>query len=261
MAEGAILIGRNEEALTAADDMLAVAIQKKLGWENAARYLRAKALSGLGRLDEASEETRHALDVTPSGIDGWRWRLKIRVLQMAVDSARGGTWPDDEALTLTDELLHNKWYLTAAELLTARAIHERDPKSAEEAAALAMQLGAPMIAANAVQAGALWDKPAGAAVIAAVQEMAEHLPDEWREEWSKLPSVSPALAAPDVADEAYEAAVAELEGELEESLAAAGFGNVDTLLSPAQRRAGGLRRRPRRRPLWQLLAAGLGGAA
>ena len=55
--------------------------------------------------------------------------------------------------------------------------------------------------------------------------------------------------------------MAELEGELEESLAAAGFGSVDTLLSPAQRRAGGLRRRPRRRPLWQLVAAGLGGAA
>ncbi len=64
-----------------------------------------------------------------------------------------------------------------------------------------------------------------------------------------------------MADEAYEAAVAELEGELEESLTAAGFGSVDTLLSPAQRRAGGLRRRPRRRPLWQLAAAGLGGAA
>ncbi len=91
--------------------------------------------------------------------------------------------------------------------------------------------------------------------------MAHHIPEGWRDEWSVHPSIAPALAAPDVADEAYEAAVAELEGELEESLAAAGFGSVDTLLSPAQRRAGGLRRRPRRRPLWQLVAAGLGGAA
>lgn len=260
-AEGMLQIHRYEDALRAADDMLAVAIQKRLGWENAARYLRAKALRGLGRLAEAAEEAQNADDATPLGIDGWRWRLKIRVLQMALDGARDVPWPEDEALTLTDELLHNKWYLTAAELLTARASYEKDPRSAEEAAALAVQLGVPALGAEALQAGDLWKKPAGAAVIAAVKEMAEHIPDEWREDWSALPAIAPALAAPGVADEAYEAAVAELEGKLEQSLAAAGFGSTETLLSPAQRRAGGLRRRPRRRPLWQLLAAGLGGAA
>ncbi len=260
-AEGMLLIHRYEEALKASDDMLAVAVQKQLGWENAARYLRADALRGLGRLAEASEEAQRAVETTPPGIDGWRWRLKIRVLQMALDGARGLPWPEDEALTLTDELLNNKWYLTAAQLLKARAIYEKDPRLAGEAAALAVQIGVPPLAAEAVQAGDLWKRPASAAVIAAVKEMADHVPDAWREEWSALPAIAPALAAPDVADEAYEAAVAELEGELEESLAAAGFGSVDTLLSPAQRRAGGLRRRPRRRPLWQLLAAGLGGAA
>ncbi|MGZ8786176.1 MAG: outer membrane protein assembly factor BamB family protein, partial [Acidimicrobiia bacterium] len=260
-AEGMLQIHRYEDALRAADDMLAVAIQKRLGWENAARYLRAKALRGLGRLAEAAEEVQNANDATPLGIDGWRWRLKIRVLQMALDGARNVPWPEDEALTLTDELLHNKWYLTAAELLIARASYEKDPGSAEEAAALAVQLGVPALGAEALQAGDLWKKPAGAAVIAAVKEMAEHIPDEWREEWSALPAIVPALAAPDVADEAYEAAVAELESKLEQSLAAAGFGSTETLLSPAQRRAGGLRKRPRRRPLWQLLAAGLGGAA
>jgi len=260
-AEGMLLIHRYENALGAADDMLAVAIQKKLGWENAARYLRAMALNGLGRLAEASEEAQDAIDATPPGIDGWRWRLKIRVLQMTLDGARGVPWPQDEALTLTDELLHNKWYLTAARLLTARATYEKDSRSAEEAAALAVQLGVPTVGAEALLAGNLWKKPASAAVIAAVKEMAQHVPDAWRQEWSALPAIAPALAAPDVADEAYEAAVAELESELEMSLAASGFGSADTLLSPAQRRAGGLRRRPTRRPLWQLLAAGLGGAA
>ncbi len=261
LAEGALVIHRYEDALAAADDMLAVAIQKQLGWENAARFLRAKALGGVGRLAEATEEVEKAIDTTPPGIDGWRWRLKIRVLQLTLDGARGVPWPEDEALTLTDELLNNKWYLTAAQLLIARAVHEKDSRSAEDAAALAVQLGVPSVAAEALQAGNLWTKPAGAAVIAAVKEMAQHIPEQWRDEWSAHPSIAPALAAPEVEDEAYEAAVAELEGELEESLAAAGFGSIDTLLSPAQRRAGGLRRRPRRRPLWQLVAAGLGGAA
>ena len=261
LAEGSLLVNRFEEALVAADDMLAVAIQKRLGWENAARYLRAKALGGLGRTAEAAEEAQHAIDATPPGIDGWRWRLKIRVLQLTLGASLGEPWPEGEALTLTDELLHNKWYLTAAELLTARALYEKDPACAEDAASLALQLGVPSVAANAVQTGGLWKKPASVAVIAAVKEMAQHVPDEWRAEWSELPAIAPALAAPDVADEAYRAAVSELEAELEESLTAAGFGSVDTLLSPAQRRAGGLRRRPRRRPLRQLLAAGLGGAA
>lgn len=261
LVEGMLIIHRYEDALGAADDMLAVAIQKRLGWENAARYLRAQALSGLGRLAEAAEEVQDAIDATPPGIDGWRWRLKIRVLQMTLDGARGAPWPENEALTLTDELLNNKWYLTAARLLTARATYEKDPRSAEEAAALAVQLGVPTLGAEALQAGNLWKKPASAAVIAAVKEMAQHLPDAWREEWSALPAIAPALAAADVADEAYEAAVAELESELEMSLAAAGFSSAETLLSPAQRRAGGLRRRPTRRPLWQLAAAGLGGAA
>ena len=171
------MIHRYEDALVAADDMLAVAIQKRLGWENAARYLRARALRGLGRLAEAAEEVQNAIDATPSGIDGWRWRLKIRVLQLTLDGARGVPWPEDEALTLTDELLNNKWYLTAAQLLTARAVHEKDPRFAEDAAALAVQLGVPSLGAEALQAGNLWTKPAGAAVIAAVKEMAHHIPD------------------------------------------------------------------------------------
>ncbi len=243
LAEGSLLVNRYDDALIAADDMLAVVVQQGMAWENAARYLRAKAMFGMGRLAEAAEEVQLAQGASPGGIDGWRWRLKIRVLQMAIDGARGVEWPEDEALTLTDELLHGNWYLAAVELLTARAIYEKDPRLAEEAAALAMQLGVPMAAADAIQAGDLWKKPASAAVIAAVKEMAEHLPEEWRDQWSRLPAVAPALAAPDVGDEAYEAAVAELEGELEESLAAAGFGSVDTLLSPAQRRAGGLRKK------------------
>ncbi len=158
LAEGMIEIHRYEDALEAADDMLAVAVQKRLGWENAARYLRAKALSGLGRLAEAAEEVQNAIDTTPGGIDGWRWRLKIRVLQMTLDGAREVPWPEEEALTLTDELLNNKWYLTAAQLLTARARYEKDPRSAEEAAALAVQLGVPALGAEALEAGDLWQE-------------------------------------------------------------------------------------------------------
>ena len=47
-AEGSLVVHRYEEALAAADDMLAVVIQKRLGWENAARFFRAKALGGTG---------------------------------------------------------------------------------------------------------------------------------------------------------------------------------------------------------------------
>lgn len=255
LAEGAAIYGRYEEALEAADEMLGLVLRQLPGWENAARYLRAQALFGLERLDEASEEIALAMDATPEGIDGKRWRDKIRVLQMQIETARGAPWPEEEANRLEDDLLGNNWYAVAVSLMTARAVHEKDPASGAEAAALAMQLGAPVAAAQAVQVGKGWDAEGAGAVIAAVKVVEQNMPEEWREGFRAMPAIAPALAAPDVDEENFRDAAAALDQQLQNALEEAGLADIDSLLSPAQRQARGLRRRRRRRPAWFAAAA------
>lgn len=256
LAEGAAVYGRFEEALEAADEMLGVVLRQLPAWENAARYLRAQALVGLGRLDEAADEIESAAACTPEGVNGERWRDKIRVLEMTIGSARGETWPAEEAIRLTDSLLGTRRYSSAIALMTARAVQERDARLGTEAAGLALQVGAPMAAAEALHAADGWRGDDAGAVIAAIKRMEEHLPTGWTDEWSKLPWVRPALAAGPVTEEDYQASVDALERRIEEAFEDAGLSNTDTLLSPAQRQARGLRRRRRRRPrAWMRVAA------
>jgi outer membrane protein assembly factor BamB/tetratricopeptide (TPR) repeat protein len=272
LAEGAEAYGQYEAALEAADEMLGLVLQQLPAWENAARYLRARALLGLGRLEEASGEIRVAVELCPPGIDGWRWRLKCRASQLEIEAARGEPFPSAEAVELTDQLLQAQWYQTAAELMAVRARQEGAGELARDGAALGVQLGTPMTAAEAAHAGGLWNDPAGRAVVAEVKKLEHRLPEAWRTAWRELPWVAPGLAAPEVTEEDYQEASAHLMEQLEAALAEVGLGDPERLLSPAQRRAAGfVRRRPRRRsPVAVAVAvaavvllgglAGLGGA-
>ena len=255
-SEGAYRYGQYEEALEAADDMLGFVLQQLPAWENAARYLRGHALLRLGRLDEASAEAIRALELCPEGINGWRWRLKIRALQLQITAEEAGEWPQEEAEDLTDELLQGGWLDTAAELMATRASTESDQELARQAAGLALEIGIPMAAAEAIQSQGLWGEPGSAAVVAGVKSTAHHMPPAWEESWSARPDVAAALAVPDVTDEAVEEAEAELVREIEAALVAAGLADAATTLSPAQRRELGLiRRRPVRRVLRSALVA------
>lgn len=246
LSEGAEAHGQYEQALAAADEALSLALQMLPDWENAARYLRARALLGLGRLDEAAGDIDRAVELCPPGIDGWRWRLRCRVFQMRIAGARDEPLPSAEAVEVTDQLLQARWYQAAVELMTLRAGREDDRELARDAAALAVQLGSPMAAAEAAHAGRLWEDPDGQAVVAMVKTLDRRVPDGWRERWRDLPWVAPALAAPELTEEAYREASGRLFARLNAALAQAGLGDPERLLSPAQRRAAGLVR-PRRR--------------
>jgi outer membrane protein assembly factor BamB/tetratricopeptide (TPR) repeat protein len=247
LAEGAGMYGAWEESLRGADDMLAVVLSTLPAWENAARYLRARALNGLGRHDEAKEEITAALGATPAGINGWRWRNRCRALQWRIDVAAGGKWDDLAPADLTEELLAARFYSQAVELLGDRVKHEKDPELGRSAAALALRVGQPAEAARALATTKFWSEPEGVATAHAIRNIT--VPDEWAEAWAAAPGVAAALAAPEVADATD--AVQAMQADLEAVFAEAGLDVEDRRLSPAQRRAAGLRikqpRQPRRR--------------
>jgi outer membrane protein assembly factor BamB/tetratricopeptide (TPR) repeat protein len=242
-SEGAARFAAYEEALEAADAMLEYVLRQLPDWENAARYLRARALLGLGRIEEAAAEVERALELTPNGINGWRWRLRIEAFRFNVLAAQGADWPKARAEDLTDELLQGQWLDIAAELMTVRAGVERDEELAKQSAGLALRLGIPTTAAVAIEAGELWSDDAGSAVASRIKETARHVPEQWDEAWSTQPAIAAALAVPEVQDEELAAAAATLQADLDTALAAAGLADPDTALSPAQRRAQGLVRR------------------
>jgi outer membrane protein assembly factor BamB/tetratricopeptide (TPR) repeat protein len=242
-SEGAGRFAAYEEALDAADSMLGYVLQQLPDWENAARYLRAKALLGLGRVAEAAAEVEAALELTPEGINGWRWRLRIEAFRFSVLAAQGAEWPQARAEDLTDELLQGQWLDVATELMAVRAGIEEDQDLARQAAALALQLGIATTAAAAIEAGGLWSDPAGAAVASRVKETARHVPETWQEAWAAQAGIAAALAAPEVVDEELAAAAAALQSDLDAAMLAAGLADPETALSPAQRREQGLVRR------------------
>jgi outer membrane protein assembly factor BamB/tetratricopeptide (TPR) repeat protein len=242
-SEGAARFAAYEEALEAADAMLEYVLELLPDWENAARYLRARALLGLGRVEQAAEEVERALGLTPEGINGWRWRLRIEAFRFSVLAAQRADWPKGRAEDLTDELLQGQWLDIAAELMAIRAVAEQDGELAKQSAALALQLGIPTTAAIAIEAGALWSDPAGAAVASRIKETARHVPEDWQEGWAAQPGIAAALAAPEVQDEELAAAASALQVDLDAALAAAGLDDPTATLSPAQRRERGLIRR------------------
>lgn len=258
LAEGGLLYERFEDALAAADGALEVVDERLPAWENVVRGLRARALAGMGRREEAAAEVERALAATPAGPDGWRLRRRLEAVELEIQAMGGPAgWPQTRAEDLTDELLQAEYLGPAVELMTARAGVERDPELALQAAALALQVGNPMQAAAAVQAGDAWKDSAAPAAATAVRGVAARMPEGWIDGWRARPAVAAALAAPADGDE--EAAEL-LRTRLEAALGAAGLAGIDVVLSPAQRRAQGLvrrRRRPRRTGLIAAAVAGI----
>lgn len=191
LAEGHALFGRYRASLESADDTLAVVQEQMPAWENAARYLRAQAMAGMGDLEQAAREADRALELCPPGIDGWRWSAKCRSLILRIEAERTGILPDPEAAQLTGELLRARSFLPALELLAVRAAGDRE--TGRQTVALALELGIPMMAARAAASAELWGEPAGQAAARTVRRLEANLPDEWLDEWRSLPEVRPAL--------------------------------------------------------------------
>lgn len=256
LAEGSLLFGRPEDALAASDRVLDLVERQLPAWQNVARSNRALALLGLGRTEEAVAEIEAALAATPPGADGWRLRSRCRAIQMEVDAADGRAFPQREAEDLADMFLQSEFYGWAAELLCVVSEHTKNHDAAREALALANQVGNPMLAARAAEAGDLWRTPAAAPTIRAVRASSERLPDGWLEDWRKLPGIASALDAPDPVEDETGAENTEI---LQEALRRAGLVSAETILSPAQRRSHGLvRHRARRRSPLAVVAAALG---
>ena len=236
-AEGALYFERCEEALEASDRVLEFALSDLPAWENRARVLRARSLTGLGRLDEATEEADLALAATPAGVDGLRLRKEIEVVRLLALPSNA-TWPQKQVEDLTDELLQARWNLAALELMIERAKRESDPELALQAAGLAIDLGIPTVAIRAAHAAEIWSDPGGQAVGYAAQAVQHQLPAAWAG-WLELPHVAAALAV-EVTDD--QAATDELTAQWAHAVAESGLAGYE-VLSPAQRRAQGLVRR------------------
>lgn len=245
-ASGAALHGAGDVALEAADEVLSIVLEHLPQWENGARFLRAQALLSLQRLGDAADEVDRAILACPAGVDGESWRLRCRSLALRISSERGEQWPADVADEVTEACLTARWHLPAAQLLAERARREKDPELARQGAALAMQLGIPMVAARNTEAGGLWREATGIAVAAAIRSLAPHVPPAWEERWLAMPEVAAALATPEPDPEEAARAASEVQGNLSEAFREAGLSGADHILSPAQRRAAGIRIRRRR---------------
>jgi outer membrane protein assembly factor BamB/tetratricopeptide (TPR) repeat protein len=253
LSEGNLAYGRPEEALAAAERVHDLVQRQLPAWENVARAEKARALLALNRPKEAAEEIQSALEATPSGSDGWRWRSRCRAIQMEIDAATG-SFPRREAEDLADMLLQSRFFGWAAELMCVIAEHSRDTGFAEEALAIANQIGNPMLAARAATAGKLWRQRLASPTVRTIKGLRGRVPDGWQEDWVRLEPVNQALAAPEVAGDE---AAADNAAVLDQALRRAGLAG-DEVLSPAQRRRRGL---VRRRRAWRpvtVVAAALG---
>jgi outer membrane protein assembly factor BamB/tetratricopeptide (TPR) repeat protein len=237
-AEGALYFERYEEALAAADLVMDFVTSQFHDWENRARVLRARALVGMDRLEEATAEAGAALNATPEGVNGLRLRKEIEVARLlALPQDR--PWPQREVENLTDELLAANWNLAALDLMIARAKRERDTELALYAAGLANDLGIPTLAVRAAHLAKMWTEPAGQAIAFSAQGVVRHLPESWFAEWTGREHVAAALAV-EVADDHLAAEA--LTAQWAAVVAGSGLGAYE-VLSPAQRRAQGLVRR------------------
>lgn len=256
LAEGNLLYGRFEAALEAADRVWDLVARQLSAWENVARLNRALALMRLGRVPEAELETAAALEATPPGADGWRWRSRCRAVQIEVTAASGKAFPQRQAEELADLFLQSELYGWAAELMCVIAEQTRGDDVAREAMALAIQIGNPMLAVRAAKAGNLWRDPAAAPMIRAAKAVEGRLPDGWADTWKEVPGVTETLSAPEPEEDDTGAEATQI---LEEALERAGLASPDAILSPAQRRSRGLvRHRRRRRGPLAVAAAALG---
>lgn len=256
LAEGYHAFGLHQESVEAADRVMDLVERQLPSWRNIAHFSRARALYGLGQETEARAEIEAALEATPSGANGWRWRSRCLALQMEM-SLSDRSFPKRDAEDLADALFQSELWGWAAELKCAIAEQTNDTDAAQEAMTLAVYLGNPMLAARSAHAGKLWKDPAAAPVVRSIRAIREVLPPGWEDTWTAMPVVAAAMAAPeprsDIGGDAENLAA------LEYALAEAGLSDAEDVLSPAQRRAHGLvvHRRRRRSPV-AVAAAALG---
>lgn len=256
LLEGNLLYGRSGAALESAERVVDLVESQFRAWANVARLGRAQALVGLGRLDEARTEVGAALEATPGGADGWRLRARGLAVGLAIDAV-DGTWERGIARDLADALLQSRYYGWAIELMCVIAEHSRaDASLADDATALALRVGNPMLAARANAARAHQRDSLSTQVVNRVHRLRAEVPGDWESDWERAPGVGTALAV-QMSDEGDAVDVGDrFEGVLRQ----AGLSG-DVVLSPAQRRSAGLVARPGRRRLLPSLAAALGVAA
>ena len=241
--EGALNFARYTDAIGAAESVLEIIRRSLPQWENVGLVGLARAYAGTGEVGKALETLDAAEAATPSGIDGWRWRIHAQEIRVSL-TPETEPWPQKDAEDLTDALLQARWFDSAAHLMCIRSHREKDPDLGVEAAALALQIGNPMLAARAVESAGVWDDDVAVPVARAVRQVEQHLPAEWIEDWRSLDSVVHAYEV----DTDVDVDTDELTAHIDEALQAAGLAGTDVILSPAQRQAKGLvRRRPRRR--------------
>jgi hypothetical protein len=172
------------------DAALQLAIETSPHLDHVPRLPRGRALAAAGRLDEAEDEARNVLDLSPD----WYFAIQARALLLEVAARRSEPWPQAEAEALTDELEGTQRMRLLTRVLGDRARREEDPDLARWGAEIALSSGMPMWASDAIQAGQLWNTTLGHTVAARVREMRHEVPPVWRRDWEAIPSVKSALS-------------------------------------------------------------------
>lgn len=151
LAEGATQFRNGPEAVAASNQMLGLVLQQLPAWENAARSLLAKAHLANGDVEAARDEAANAIDLCPGGIAGRRWRLACESVAAQVAFAGGDHSSAGVDATIHD-LLAAQWNEAAVDLMVAKSHADRDPKYAEQATGLAVELGLAAAAGSGVKA-------------------------------------------------------------------------------------------------------------
>jgi len=198
VAEGAVMYSHGADANAAATEMLGVVLLQLPAWENAARYLLAKAHLAEGLLDAASDELANAMDTCPPGVSGRRWRLTCEALGHLIEGERGKAL-DHSADQLIEDLLAVQWHEPALDLLIAQAGGRQDPGPAIHAAKLAVELGLASAAGRAFSAvhglGGELDDLMMDGVDRLIRRALVTMPESWREAFSAtLGSVAPGFS-------------------------------------------------------------------
>ncbi len=256
MADGLFSYGQVQASLAAAERALDLVTRQLPAWENTVLASRARVHLSSGDVESARQDIRRALELTPAGANGWRWRTRCRALELEIEGAGGGQWSEEDAEDVADLLLQSKLYGWAAEALCAIAENGGRQSAAKEAMLLALHCGLPLTAARAAAAGELWDDPDAVGVILAIRAVDQRVPPEWTDDWRQIPHIAAALIAPEPqADPDLDSAAVALS----EALSRAGLSSDTTVLSPAQRRSSGLvaggKRSTGRSRMWMVAAA------
>jgi len=187
MAEGAVMYDHGADARAAATEMLGVVLLQIPAWENAARYLLAKAHVAEGRLDAAGDELANAVETCPPGVSGRRWRLTCDALGHLIECERGSLL-DHSADQLIEDLLAVQWHEPAIDLLIAQAGSRQNAAPAIHAVELAVELGLASAAGRGFstvhQLGGELDDLLMDGVDRLVRRALATMPASWREAFS-----------------------------------------------------------------------------